>query len=714
VKVLLVFLGVLSIGLPSRGASGEQLNGKNVLVLFGSNRPDNRRLLDFIEADLRSRVPSPIIFYDAYLTTNWDQERYQLYQDSQAETFRLTYGGLDLNLVIAVYPEAVSFVTRYRDKMFPGVPIMFTGVDLKTGWEWKGWPGVPGVTFAVGLRETIDLALGLHPDTKRVAIVAGPDWPWIREIHSELLRRNVEAIDIVSQDPSREMVEKVAALRPHTVALLQTTIVPSRSAFGSRELIREISQTVPTYSAWEYICLDFGCIGGVYTDEQKSAAATTDIAARILSGERPDNIPVVHNTDLRATVDWRALQRWHVPDSALPPGSLVLNHEPTLWERGRKYFLSAIAIIAVQTLLILGLFWQRVRRRKAEAMLRRSEEKFSKSFLQSPLVVTISRTSDSRFIDVNESFEEQLGWTRDEVIGRTPEDFDLWVDADQRGTFLKLLRSNGSVRNLEVCLRKKDGETRTALVSGELIEVGGEPCTVSVAADITERKRAEEVLSTVSRKLIEAHEEERTRIARELHDDINQRLAFLALNISNLREGVPASDATTKEGVEQVRQEVNDLGKDVQALSHRLHSSKLEYLGLTVAATSFCKEFSHQHNVEVDSHIDNIPKELSREISLCLYRVLQESLQNAVKYSGTRRFEARLECTANEIHLSVRDSGVGFDLQSAMNRHGLGLISMTERLKLVDGRLSIESKPQCGTTIHARVPLNAKVKSAVA
>jgi signal transduction histidine kinase len=132
-------------------------------------------------------------------------------------------------------------------------------------------------------------------------------------------------------------------------------------------------------------------------------------------------------------------------------------------------------------------------------------------------------------------------------------------------------------------------------------------------------------------------------------------------------------------------------------------------LRLPVSAKSF-----RTNNVEVDSHIDNIPKELSRDTSLCLFRVLQESLQNAVKYSGTRRFEVRLGCTANEIHLSVGDSGIGFDPQSAMNRHGLGLISMMERLKLVDGRLSIESRPQCGTTIHARVPLNAKVKSAVA
>jgi PAS domain S-box-containing protein len=548
--VLLVFLGVLSTVVPSY-ASGKQPKEKNVLVLFGSNRPDNRQTLDLIEAELRKRVPGPITLYETYLSGVWGDRANALYQGSQAETLQRAYAEVNLDLVIAVYPQAVTFATRHRDKIFPGVPIMFAGVGIKSD-EWADLPGVPGATFVVAIGETLDLALRLHPDTKRVAIVGGPDWGWIKEIHSELSRRNIAAVDIISPDPSRDMVKKVAALPPHTVALLHTTIVPTRSEFGSRELIRGVSQTVPTYSDWEYICLTFGCIGGVYADEQKNAAAAAEIAARILSGERPENIPVAHNTDVRATVDWQALQQWHIPDSALPPGALVLNREPTLWERGRKYFLAGIAIMLVQTLLILGLLWQRAQRRRTQAELRQSEEKFSKSFLQSPLVVTISRTSDSRFIDVNESFEEQLGWNRDEAIGQTPVDLRLWVNADQRATFLERLRTTGSVRNLEACLRKKDGETRTALVSAELIEVGGQPCTVSVAADITERKRAEEVLSTVSRKLIEAHEEERTRIARELHDDVNQRLALLAVTLSSLKNEVPASDASTKKFDEAV------------------------------------------------------------------------------------------------------------------------------------------------------------------
>ena len=598
--------------------------------------------------------------------------------------------------------------------MFPGVPIMFAGIGIKTGWELKGWPGVPGESFAVGVRETIDLALRLHPDTKRVAVVAGPDWGWIAEIHYELLRRNIEAVDVIMGDPDREVLKTVAALPPHTVALLHTTLTPSRSEFGSRELIRGVSQILPTYSAWEYICLDFGCIGGAYADQRKDAALTADIAARILSGEPAGNIPVVHNSDVRVTVDWRALQRWHVPESALPPGTLVLYREPTLWERGRKYFLPGVAIIVVQSMLILGLFWQRARRREIEAELRTSEEKFSKAFLRSPLVVTISRTSDSRFIDVNESFENQFGWTRDEVIGRTPEDFDLWVDADQRATFLKRLRTDGSVRNLEVRLRSKEGEKRTALVSGELIDVGGEPCTVSVAADITERKRAEEVLSTVSRRLIEAQEEERTRLARELHDDINQRLALLALKLHMLEDSLPAPVDEIRDTIAETSKEAEGLGDDIHALSHRLHSSNLDYLGLASAAGGFCRELSDRLGMEIGFHSESIPEDLPRDISLCLFRVLQEALQNAIKHSGSRHFQVSLSGGLSGVELTVRDSGIGFDPEDATRGSGLGLTSIRERLMLVNGKLFIDSESQHGTTILARVPLSPKTRSAAA
>jgi signal transduction histidine kinase len=164
----------------------------------------------------------------------------------------------------------------------------------------------------------------------------------------------------------------------------------------------------------------------------------------------------------------------------------------------------------------------------------------------------------------------------------------------------------------------------------------------------------------------------------------------------------------TDEFIAQTRhaqERISQIAKDVQGLSHRLHSSKLEYLGLAAAANSFCKELSDQTKVEVQFKHAGIPRKLPNEVSLCLFRVLQEALRNAVKHSGIRSFAVDLHGTADAIDLTVADLGRGFEERDAFTHHGLGLISMRERLQLLQGELSVKSKPGTGTTIHARVPL---------
>jgi PAS domain S-box-containing protein len=228
----------------------------------------------------------------------------------------------------------------------------------------------------------------------------------------------------------------------------------------------------------------------------------------------------------------------------------------------------------------------------------------------------------------------------------------------------------------------------------------------------TERELAEEALSTASQRLIQAQEQECSRLARELHDDISQRLAMLAVNLEVVKRGLPDSADELGRQIGEVHEQVVAVGKEIQALSHRLHSPKLELLGLAATASSFCKEFSDQKKVEIEFQSESIPKELPQEIALCLFRVLQEALQNAVKHSGSRRLQVSLRGGESKIELTVQDSGVGFEPEAAIKGPGLGLTSMKERLKLVDGQLSIDSKLQGGTTIHARVPFNPKRKSA--
>jgi signal transduction histidine kinase len=263
----------------------------------------------------------------------------------------------------------------------------------------------------------------------------------------------------------------------------------------------------------------------------------------------------------------------------------------------------------------------------------------------------------------------------------------------------------------------------TPFVNAALLDVLFTVLAVSglaLAAVIAERERAEtereqliraqtameareEALSTVSRRLIEAQEQERRRIARELHDDIGQRLALLAVNLTGMAEGAGDSPRFQSQTIE-VRRKAAEIAADIQTLSHRLHSSALELLGAAAAIQHLCEEFAEQQKavVHFDSH--DLPDELPRDIALCLFRIVQEGLNNAVKHSGVRQFEVRLWATPGQVELVVSDAGKGFDVAAGRAGRGLGLISMEERIKLVDGDLSIDSQPHHGTTIHARVP----------
>lgn len=217
-------------------------------------------------------------------------------------------------------------------------------------------------------------------------------------------------------------------------------------------------------------------------------------------------------------------------------------------------------------------------------------------------------------------------------------------------------------------------------------------------------KQADAALSSVSYRVIEAEEQERQRIAKDLHENIGQRVAMLLLQIDKLkRDSLNAPEAHGQ--LEALLKQTSEILTDVKASAHELYSPRLEYLGLAGVMSSFCREFGAQKMAEIDFKSDGLPGHVPPDITLCLFRVLQQAVHNAVQHSGVRQVEVRLWATPDEIHLTVSDGGGGFDFETASKAGGLGLHRMQERLKLVKGSLSIDSQPKRGTTIHARVPV---------
>ena len=233
-------------------------------------------------------------------------------------------------------------------------------------------------------------------------------------------------------------------------------------------------------------------------------------------------------------------------------------------------------------------------------------------------------------------------------------------------------------------------------------------CVVAVplmflSAIMAEARRTQDSLRRISSTLIETQEKERHRIARELHDDINQRLSMLALELEQMQ----SNPSEVGSRLQELRKQAIEISDDLQALSHELHSSKLQYLGVAAGIKSWCKEFGARQKIEIDCRTD-VSSVVPLEIGFSLLRVLQEAVHNALKYSGVGRVEVQLRENASEIHLIVSDLGRGFDVEAAMQGEGLGLTSMCERIRMVNGTIAIESKPMRGTSIHVRVPFQSE------
>lgn len=344
---------------------------------------------------------------------------------------------------------------------------------------------------------------------------------------------------------------------------------------------------------------------------------------------------------------------------------------------------------------------------EAQAALLQSREELLQVFVKSVPAGVAMLDREMRYLQVSDRWCADYSLASSQVLGRShyelfPDIPESWKEMHRRALKGETFRAD------EDRWDRKDGtsawvrweirpwRTPSGIVGGILI----------FAEDITRGKQMEDAISGMSRKLIESQEQERNRIGRELHDDIGQRLALLAVELQQLHENsLILPEVRSRMG--ELHKRTSEIAADIQSLSHELHSARLQYLGMAAAMRGSCRAFSEKQKVEMDFQTHDLPSCVPPDISLCLYRVLQEALHNSAKHSGVRHLEVRLWGALDEIHLTVRDSGVGFDREAAKKNRGLGLISMEERLKLVNGTLSIDTQPKRGTMIHARVPINS-------
>jgi PAS domain S-box-containing protein len=694
------------------GAAQPRLPRLLILYEVGTTYP-GINLIDQGIRDVLDLSPDKFETYREYMDTILfadpaDQQRFRnfyirKYQDRKPD------------VIITVGPSPLKFMLQAYATNFPDIPIVYCYPNWAPGSPLPG-PNFTGIVNDVAASGTIEGALRLQPDTRNIVVVGGTSY--IDATFGAVVKEQLKPyerdyqLSYLTNLAMPDLVERLKHL-PNRTFILFTAF--SQDAAGKHFTEPQVSAilagaaNVPVFSLIDSD-LGHGEVGGKLSSPRETGRALGRMTLRMFKGEKPQDVPVVKSPTVYM-FDWRALKRWGFKERDLPPGSIVVNRPFSVWESYKRYIVGVISLILLEALLISGLLWQRARRRQTTRALEKrttelqAREELLKIFVKNVPAGVVMLDREMRYLQVSDRWCADYGVEASQILGRSH--YEVLADMPVRWKEIHRRALGGeTLRADEDRWDRKSGTTWVRWEVRPWLNLDRKPGGILIfAEEITRRKQADEALASVSHKLIEAQEKERTRIARELHDDINQRLALLAVELEQLQQNNPGADGEVRRRMIDLVRHITEIGMGVQAISHRLHSSKLEILGLVSACRSFCREVAEQHKVTVDFAADDVRREVPRDVSLCVFRILQESLNNAIKHSGAQHFEVRLRGVSDEIQLTVRDCGVGFDASAALRGHGLGLISMRERASLVKGKISITSKPMAGTEITLCVPV---------
>jgi PAS domain S-box-containing protein len=689
---------------------------RRVVVLYpvSDRQPGNILVDQGLRHTFETSSAQRVELYNEYLdSARFPDDRYQR---QLAEFLRQKYASRKIDVIIAVMAPALDFALKYREELWPGVPIVFTAMDERELKTRQLGPEVVGAPMRFDLVPTLELALRLHPGTRRVVVIAGAsktDTAWEAEA-----RRAFRSYDkrpefvYLTGLPMDDLLKEVANLPDGSlIYYLHVQQDGSGHAVAPAEVAERVAAAAnaPVYGHVDTY-LGRGIVGGRLMSFEAEGKKAARLALHIMAGKQTQAMAVPDAGENAYMFDWRQLQRWGIREKNLPPGSVVRFRQPTFWEVYRWHVIGVVALCILEALLICGLLLQRAYRRRAEHRFRLAVEAGPSGMI---LV-----GQDGKIVLANPQMEALFGYRKVELLGRlvemlVPDRFRDQHPAHRAGFFAApTSRLMGAGRDLRG--RRKDGSEFPVEVWLNPIRTGESLLVLVSIIDITERRRIEGGLRETQRelraltgRLLRVQEAERRRIARELHDDLSQSLALLAIELELLGQVPPETAARLGARLNELSARVKHLSSAVHGLSHNLHPSKLEQLGLVAGVRGLCKECMQAHGMVVEFTDQRMPPSIPDDTALCLYRIAQEALRNVVKHSGARHARVELRGSEDGVSLRVVDDGIGFDRSTRDGNEGLGFISMRERLHLVGGAIVIDSRPSEGTRIDVRVPLSA-------
>jgi len=836
--VLLVLATLLSTGLSPICAQVNNGAQKKVLA-FHLLRSDDTSVLTN-ERTYRKVLAEGLAGQLDYYSEFVDLARFGVddYQSALRDFFKQKYKGTDFDLIIAAN-EMRDFLARYGAEVFPNTPVVFA---MNTGaLDNNATPTTfTGIVYdEPDLRGTLNIIRSLQPAARRVFVVTGTSQA-VDKFHEARARRQFSeygdglAFTWLSGLPIDELKQKISNLPPDSVVYF---VMMAEDGAGKRFALTDgldeiaAASSVPIYT-WHESYLGHGVVGGKLESSEKRARQLAEVALRVLRGEKVETIPITKANTNRLAFDWRQLQRWKLDEDRLPAGAEVLFREATFWQRYRNRIIGVVALLTLQSVLIVALLVERRRRRKATIGLKESEERY-RNVVETQTELICRFLPDTTLTFVNDAYCKYFGKAAHELVGTKfilliPESdrdstlryFELlvkhprtetrehsvirpggspgwqqWTNcvisseeaakvelqgvgrdiSERKQLEQQLIRSERKFSTLvenspdvisrldrdlryiyvspnlkgifgiatEIFLGKCPGEVsvadydwtgfesrcreaidkkqptahefqyrgrhyRTRIIP-EYSSSGGVESIMSISEDFTGRLGAELELRNLTTRLFKLQDEERRRIARELHDSTAQTLFAITLNLRRLEKvtvnQTPEMTALLSDSQELAAQSVTEL----RTLSYLLHPPILDDAGLVRALQWFVRGFSERTGIHVDAAAVEDIGRLPRDTETALFRIVQESLTNVRRHSSSDTASVRLEKGNAEVKLQISDRGHGMP-EGAGNGSagenaelGVGISGMRQRLIQLGGRLEIESS-NSGTTITAVVP----------
>jgi PAS domain S-box-containing protein len=632
---------------------------------------------------------------------------------------------------VTVGPQALDFMMRHRDEIFPGVPVVFGGVTVPQAAALPERTDLTGRPMDWSIKPLLEKLPELRPAIRNILIVTGAaEFDEIRRAEALPQIEPFQSrygFQTSHGEPLERVLERVSKLPDDTLVFYLTYF---RTPDGRAMVPGEVAARLAKASSVPVVCvfdtyIGTGVLGGPVMPFEEEGFAIGGIARRIIDGEDPSEIGVLPSGTPRLMFDERAMKRFGWSAASLPEGAEIRFRTPSLWEAHKTGVLTGSGVLAVQSALILGLLAARARQRSAENERRLSESRFTGVFAASPVSISIIRQSDGRLVDVNPAWERTTGVAREVAVGRTHLEMGFVFEGAPGERFREYLASGKPLRDFEQRLRMPDGKSRLLSVSTELLDLRGEPCYVSMAQDITDRQEAEDARQRLAQSSRLGMLGELTAsIAHEVNQPLgailsNAEAAEILLGFENpqldeiraILADIRRDDLRAGEVIRQVRSMV---------AREEVHMVPLDPGALATGVAGLIRHDCKRRGIALDSGIAaNLP--LVRGAKVQLEQVLLNLLLNSMDAlkdpaSHDKKIRISVESTPDgRVDIAVADTGPGiapdvmpklFDnfFTTKESGMGLGLALSRSIAESHSGCLVAENAPNGGAVFHFILP----------